>query len=157
MKLFKSFLLLLFFSSLLFGQIKTKNEIVKEAKSKATHISIDEFKKMNKNDYLLIDVRTKEEYDAGHIAGALWIPRGMIEFKLPLKTDNPDENIILYCRSGGRASLAANSLKEIGYNNVKNLTGGFKEWTAQGNSIYNMHGEIKVINYLKKETDADQN
>jgi len=87
--------------------------------------------------FLLVDVRTREEHDAGYIPGSVLIPRGLLEFRIlndefwdeeglypPLK----DELIILYCRSGNRSALAAESLEKLGFSNVYTLTGGFNGW-----------------------------
>ncbi|MEZ5359354.1 MAG: rhodanese-like domain-containing protein [Candidatus Zixiibacteriota bacterium] len=100
----------------------------------------------------LIDVRTQAEYDQGHIAGAEWFPRGTIDFDAMMgKLGETHETYILYCKKGPRAILAAKMLKDIGYEDVRYLLGGFVGWIEEGNSVYNRHGEIKVVDFEKKE------
>jgi rhodanese-related sulfurtransferase len=136
-----------------FADLKSKDLLVKEAKARAAHISVDEVKKKIDagEKFFLIDVRTEREYLTGHIRGAVWISRGTLEFDIQDVTTDPKADIVLYCRSGARGSLAMLALKDLGYENVRDLDGGFKNWVASGNSVYNMHGEINVINYGKKE------
>jgi rhodanese-related sulfurtransferase len=135
------------------GDIKTKQEISSEAKSKAPHISSQQLSSYlsGKEDFILLDIRTEAEYQAGHIQGAQWFPRGNLEFYIQNLITDPDSRIVLYCRSGGRSALATLTMKDMGYSNVVDLNGGFKEWIAEGNTFYNLHGEHKVVTYQKKE------
>lgn len=80
----------------------------------------------------VIDVREPGEFLAGHLPGAVNIPRGVIEFKIG---DNPvlankDLPIVLYCKTGGRAALAAVNLQRMGYSHVRSLSGGFDSWLS---------------------------
>lgn len=74
--------------------------------------------------YTLIDVRSQEEWNEGHINGAILIPHTEIRHKISEVVPDKTRSIKVYCRSGGRASTALNTLKEMGYQNVDNL-GGF--------------------------------
>lgn len=82
-------------------------------------------------------MREADEYANGHIPGAIHIPRGLLEFKL----DNDpslsarDLKIVLYCKTSGRAALAAKSLKDMGYLHVQSISGGFDAWLSNGNDI----------------------
>jgi rhodanese-related sulfurtransferase len=82
----------------------------------------------------LIDVREFEEFQAGHLPGAIHMSRGMLEFKLAANPQyqSRDLNITLYCKTSGRAALCAQSLKEMGYSNVSSIAGGFDAWQAAG-------------------------
>jgi len=91
------------------------------------------------------------EGQAGHIQGAQWFPRGNLEFYIQNHIKDPDSRIILYCRSSCRSALATLTMKDMGYTNVVDLDGGFKEWIAEGNTFYNLHGEHKVVAYQKEE------
>jgi len=135
------------------GDIKTKQEIGREAKSKAPHISSQQLSEYLSGDesFILLDIRTEAEYQAGHIQGAQWFARGRLEYYIQDLIKDPDSKIVLYCRTGGRSALATLTLQDMGYNNVVDLNGGFKEWVSDGNSIYNLHGEHKVVTYLKEE------
>lgn len=72
---------------------------------------------------LVIDVRTKAEYDSGHLEGALNIPYDVIGPQIGKVTEDKDREIVLYCRSGRRAGVALDALKALGYTNVTNAGG----------------------------------
>lgn len=73
----------------------------------------------------IIDVRERDEWNAGHIPGAIHIPRGILEFKISEIAPNRDTPMVLYCRSGGRATASAHQLLAMGYTNISNLEGGY--------------------------------
>ena len=94
-----------------------------------------------KGDVLVVDVRDSLEVEkSGKIAGAIHVPRGMIEFRADPETPYHDKNfardrtIILYCASGGRSALSGKALKDMGYEHVYNL-GAFKDWAENGGPI----------------------
>jgi len=82
---------------------------------------------------LWIDVRTAEEYAAGHVSQAINIPYEQIAARIPEVTEDKDAVIYLYCRSGRRSGIAKDTLDRLGYRNVVNI-GGLKE--AQQKSAY---------------------
>ncbi len=88
-------------------------------------------------------MRTKDEYDAGHIKGATWIERGILEFTLSRTLRDPDAEIVLYCGKGNRSGLAAKVLKQHGYQNVKSHI-GFNFWVEAGLPFHNFLGEAKM-------------
>jgi rhodanese-related sulfurtransferase len=145
--------LIVFVSTNGWSDVKSKQEIKSEAIAKAPHISTAQLSGYlsAEEDFVLLDVRTEEEYRAGHIQGAQWFPRGKLEYYIQERIEDPDSKIVLYCRTGGRSALAALTLKDMGYANVVDLDGGFKKWVAEGNSFYNLHGENRVVNYQKME------
>jgi phage shock protein E len=73
--------------------------------------------------YLLFDVRTLEEYEVGHLSGAVLIPYDTIRERIHAVAPDKSMQIYLYCRSGGRAAMAKQILEEMGYNYVDNLGG----------------------------------
>ena len=81
---------------------------------------------------LLVDVREPGEGAAGHLPGATLLPRGVLEGKIEALAPDPDQPIVLYCGSGGRSALAAESLKRMGYGRVLSLAGGFAAWRDAG-------------------------
>jgi molybdopterin/thiamine biosynthesis adenylyltransferase/rhodanese-related sulfurtransferase len=81
---------------------------------------------------ILIDVREKDEWTEGFIPGARWIPRGFLELRVEDQIPEPSSEIILYCAGGNRSALAARSLGELGYTNVKSMAGGFGAWKRAG-------------------------
>lgn len=78
-------------------------------------------------DYILLDVRTKEEFDDGHIEGAILIPDFEIEERAETELPDKDALILVYCRSGRRSKNAASILAALGYTNVKEF-GGINNW-----------------------------
>ena len=85
----------------------------------------------------VIDVRESGEYLAGHLPGAVNIPRGVLEFKIgdSAVLANKELPIVLYCKTGGRAALAAVNLQRMGYGQVRSLSGGFDNWVSGGQKI----------------------
>ena len=78
-------------------------------------------------DLILLDVREREEYEAGHIAGAKWIPLGELEIRARQEIQR-DKRIIVYCRSGRRSLAGAILLCNLGFTNLSNMEGGILSW-----------------------------
>jgi len=96
---------------------------------------------MAKGNTLVVDVRDAPEVaQAGKVAGAINVSRGMLEFRADPESPYHDKNfakdktVIVYCASGGRSALAGKVLKEMGYSRVYNL-GAFKEWVEAGGAV----------------------
>jgi len=79
---------------------------------------------------ILIDVREQVEWDAGHIAGSVFIPRAALPQQVEAAVPNKDAEIVVYCRSGQRSSFATQTLQQLGYTNVVNMAGGILDWGA---------------------------
>ena len=77
--------------------------------------------------YIILDVREQDEYDAGHIPGAILIPYAQIAEKAEDVLADKDQLILVYCRSGRRSKIAAEALVELGYTNIKEF-GGIIDW-----------------------------
>ena len=101
--------------------------------------------------FILLDVRSKEEFDAGHLPNAMHVSLGLLEFKIGRVIPDKNANIILYCRTGARSAIATHVLNEMGYVNAKNMAGAFKAWGMVGYPVYNRHGEfvMKVFELQK--------
>ena len=97
-----------------------------------TQISQDEAKKMMEQDgtQIIVDVRMQEEYDSGHIPGAICIPNESIGTEPPEELPDFDQIILIYCRSGNRSKQAAQKLFDMGYINVYEF-GGINDWTGE--------------------------
>ena len=80
-----------------------------------------------RENYVILDVRTQEEYDEGHIPGAILIPDYEVAEKAPVVLKDKNQLILVYCRSGRRSKLAAQELEKLGYTNVKEF-GGIIDW-----------------------------
>ena len=78
-------------------------------------------------EYIILDTREKDEYDAGHIPGAILIPYTEIDIKAEEMISDKDKLILVYCRSGRRSKIASESLAKLGYTNVKEF-GGIIDW-----------------------------
>jgi molybdopterin/thiamine biosynthesis adenylyltransferase/rhodanese-related sulfurtransferase len=112
---------------------KTSKNILDEARSQIKSIDIDEARRMlEKPGTVLLDVREGDEWRQGHIPQAVGIPRGFLELRVEEKVPDHKTPVILQCASGTRSLLAARSLRELGYDNVYNLTGGFNAWKDRG-------------------------
>ena len=106
-------------------------DVLTEAKQHISEVDTATAKKLLAEGHIvLLDVREESEYAAGHIDNALLLPRGVLEFKFAHVPELADKNkaILIYCRTGGRSALAANTLQSLGYTNVLSMAGGFEAW-----------------------------
>jgi len=117
--------------------MKTAHDLVLAAKARVTEISIDQAEPAILAADVLVDVREADEFAFGHVPGAVHISRGMLEFKFSANPalQSRDLGIVLYCKTSGRAALAALALQEMGYLNVKSIIGGFDAWAAAGKPV----------------------
>jgi molybdopterin/thiamine biosynthesis adenylyltransferase/rhodanese-related sulfurtransferase len=106
--------------------------LLSEIKSSIREVSAKEAKDKLNEGATFIDVRESTETADGHIPGAELIPRGFLELRIEDKVPNRDEDIVIYCAAGTRSALAAKSLKELGYENVTSMEGGFRAWKGEG-------------------------
>ncbi len=97
-----------------------------------TNITQDEAKRMMEQDdgHVIVDVRRQDEYDEGHIPGAILIPNENIENDPPEELPDPEQIILVYCRSGRRSKEASQKLADMGYRNVYEF-GGIIDWTGE--------------------------
>ncbi len=94
------------------------------------NIDIETFDRLRGGgDYLVIDVRTPEEFDAGHIPGAMDIDVKAMDFNRRIDSLDKDKNYLVYCRSGNRSSKALQMMKEAGFKNAHNVEGGYLAWS----------------------------
>jgi molybdopterin/thiamine biosynthesis adenylyltransferase/rhodanese-related sulfurtransferase len=80
----------------------------------------------------LIDVRERDEWDEGHLPGAVHVPRGHLESRIERAAPDKERMVILYCSSGNRSAFAAKTLEELGYDHAVSLAGGFTDWKRNG-------------------------
>ena len=101
-------------------------------------ISDYQFIEIQDNDYTLVDVRTTEEYESGHIQNAINIDFYSESFEKEILLLNKSSSIILYCRTQNRSTKTANFLLENGYKEIAVLDGGITSWVKNGNDlVYN--------------------
>ena len=112
----------------------TKQDIiVNEDDVRSYHsISQEQAKEMMAKDdgHIIVDVRRQDEYNAGHIPGAILISNESISTERPSELPDPDQIILIYCRSGNRSKQAAEKLFRMGYTNVYDF-GGINTWTGE--------------------------
>lgn len=135
--------LLLFIFSGCTGIYEDGGELADALRPEIKEIQVDSLKAMmdNGSEFLLIDVREANEYEAGNIPGSFSIPRGELEFKINdeyyweeqfMYLPEKEEKIIVYCKSGARGVLATHSLEKLGFKNVYNLKGGWIAFSGGG-------------------------
>ena len=126
-------LLLIFILALLTG-CSSKDQVLTGDGILNTYTQIDqeEAKEMMSRDdgHVIVDVRRQDEYDAGHIPGAILIPNESISDKQPEELPDQDQIILIYCRSGNRSKQAAQKLYDMGYTNIYEF-GGINTWTGE--------------------------
>ena len=81
---------------------------------------------------VVVDVREQDEWDEGHIAGAVHVPRGHLESRIERLAPDTSRPVIVYCSAGNRSAFAAKTLTELGYEDVVSLSGGFTDWKRNG-------------------------
>mgnify|MGYP001172760927 CR=1 FL=1 len=114
---------------------KTSHDLVMAARARIQEISLAEARSLLAQNPLVLDVREPDEFVAGHLPGAINVPRGLLEFRLaglaPL-LQTPPPAVLVYCKTGGRAALATVVLHEMGVTQAMSLAGGFDAWAGAG-------------------------
>lgn len=90
---------------------------------------------LGNGDVTIIDVRTPEEFENGHITGALNIDINSPDFEDRIKKLDPEKQYVVYCQSGGRSGRACSSIRQFGFHRAMNLAGGIVSWEREGFSI----------------------
>jgi len=114
---------------------KTVAQMLGEASAQVSFISmldLAERVRRNDQDLLLLDVREREAFASGHIPGAQNLPRGQLELRVNKELPDPTRRILVYCEFGQISTLAAATLRELGYSNAVALDGGMKAWRESG-------------------------
>ena len=108
-------------------------QLVDAAKREIQEISVGDLKRMQQSgeSFALVDVRERDEQSRGMIAGAVAMPRGVVERDIDQVTTNKDQPIVIYCAGGGRSALAALNLKQMGFQKVMSLAGGYTAWEKE--------------------------
>lgn len=126
--------------------MQTAQDLVAQAKQRIAEVSVDQLAAVATGDALVIDIREPAEYASGHIAQAVNLPRGVLEFQLVAHPqiaggcEDPQQvlqqlktrPVYLICRSGGRSALAADSLQQMGLEQVFSVAGGMQAWQDSG-------------------------
>lgn len=114
---------------------KTYKQLMEEARQAIPEVNIDEVKNRLERgeNWTLLDVREREEYREGHLDTAISLPRGFLEIRIEESVPDKSTPIIAYCAGGVRSLIAARTLKEMGYENVVSMSGGYTAWKNAGN------------------------
>lgn len=147
----------------------TKDQLLQQVKREILEITPYEvYEKIQKEDeFVLLDVREREEFNDGHLENAVFIPRGFLELRVENEIPDKDTPIVVYCAGGVRSALATKTLMNMGYKNVQSMVGGFNAWkeakykvvkpkslTAEQRARYSRHllipevgekGQIKLL------------
>jgi rhodanese-related sulfurtransferase len=115
---------------------KTYHDLVREAKTRVAEVTAGESIRLLQDHpgTVVVDCREPNEAALGTIAGAVVIPRGLLEQNIE-RVANRDQKVIVYCAGGNRSALAADSLREMGYKDVATMAGGFRAWIAAGGEV----------------------
>ena len=116
--------------------MKTAEQLIAEAKSRITEVTPEQVLEMQRNDdsFVLLDVRDLHEVNLGKIPGTLHISRGNLETKVEAQIPR-DAHVIIYCANGRRSVFAADTLQEMGYDNVASMATGFRGWCEAGGDV----------------------
>jgi len=111
-------------------------EVIRQIKQQVEEVDPAEVSEHLGNGVVLVDVRESEEWDRGHIPGAVHVPRSYLESRIEGAAPDRAARVILYCASGQRSALAAHTLKEVlGYSDVASMTGGITLWKDRGYKV----------------------
>lgn len=116
--------------------MKTAAQLFAEARERIKQVSPQEVQDAlaRGDDFVLIDVREPNEWNLGHIPGAIHIPRGVLESNIDNRIPR-ERRVVLYCQSANRSALAVESLQAMGYADVSSMATGFRGWAEMGGDI----------------------
>lgn len=119
---------------------KTVAQLLSEAAAKVPFMSLAELRDRlggNSRDLIVLDLREKDAFDTGHVPGARHLPRGQLELRVNAELPDPTARILTYCEFGKISTLAAATLRELGFARAVALDGGFKGWREAGYPLEN--------------------
>jgi rhodanese-related sulfurtransferase len=115
---------------------KTYYDLVREAKTRVAEVTATESIRILQDHpgTVIVDCREPNEAALGTVAGAVVIPRGLLEQNIE-RVALRDQKVIVYCAAGNRSALAADTLREMGYEDVATMAGGFRAWIDAGGDV----------------------
>jgi rhodanese-related sulfurtransferase len=116
--------------------MKTGADLVTEAKARIKEVTTADVRAAQQRGEapVLLDVREPNETGLGRAKGAVVIPRGVLESSIEARVPR-DRPVVIYCASGNRSALAADTMQQMGYENVASLKGGFRAWATEGGEV----------------------
>lgn len=116
----------------------TKEDFLAQARDAVNPVDGDAAEALLAQDgVVVLDVREPAEFDMGHLPGGVNVPRGLLEFMVGNHPalSNTQATVLLYCKNGGRSTLAAHTLKQMGFDQVQMLVGGFDGWQGSVHKV----------------------
>jgi molybdopterin/thiamine biosynthesis adenylyltransferase/rhodanese-related sulfurtransferase len=111
----------------------TYRELLQQTRSEISEIDATEARdRVESREPVVVDVREQDEWDEGHITGAVHVPRGHLESRIERLAPDTSRPVIVYCSAGNRSAFAAKTLADLGYEDVVSLAGGFTDWKRNG-------------------------
>jgi len=108
-------------------------ELLQQVRSEISEVDATHARELiDDGEPVVVDVREQEEWDEGHIPGAIHIPRGHLESRIERSAPDSSRPVVVYCSAGNRSAFAAKTLGELGYEDVVSLAGGFTDWKRNG-------------------------
>ena len=113
---------------------KSGVDLINESKARIREISANDAVASPEPGVVYYDCREPNEYALGHIPGAVFLPRGTLETKIEAVIPR-DRKVLIYCASGNRSALAADTMQQMGYTDVASMSGGFRGWVDAGGQV----------------------
>jgi sulfur-carrier protein adenylyltransferase/sulfurtransferase len=113
--------------------MSTYRELLQQTRSEISEIDASHARdRIESGEPVVVDVREQDEWDEGHIPGAVHVPRGHLESRIERLAPDTSRPVVVYCSAGNRSAFAAKTLAELGYEDVVSLAGGFTDWKRNG-------------------------
>jgi rhodanese-related sulfurtransferase len=112
---------------------RTATDLINAAKARITEVTVPQVRAMQESGEAVVylDVREQNEWNLGHLPQATLIPRGILESQIEQRVPRT-ARVVVYCASGNRSALAADTLQQMGYHQVSSLAGGIRAWVDAG-------------------------
>lgn len=115
---------------------KSGSDLIDEARERIAEVTASDVRAMKerRGPIVVLDVREQNEWNLGRIPGAVHIARGNLETKVE-EVIPRDAAVVAYCASGNRSALAADTMRQMGYEKVSSLAGGWRSWVESGGEV----------------------
>lgn len=113
---------------------RSRGDLVEDAKSRVKQVSAADALRDRTPDTVLLDVREPNEWNMAHIPGAVLVPLAEVEDKVEAAVPR-DSKVIVYCASGNRSAVAADTMQQMGYPDVASMAGGIRGWADAGGEV----------------------
>lgn len=114
--------------------IKSGADLIEEAKARIREVTPKEVMADTNPDLVLLDVRERNEWNLGHLPNAMHLARGSIETKIEALIPR-DKHVVIYCQSGNRSAFVADTLQQMGYEDVASMSRGIVGWVDEGGEV----------------------